>query len=275
MAIGTTAAIIGGVTAATNAIGALTKKDPKFDTTGLQNTQMGGGSSYGMLGSQAANQGLNSLTGLQNDQSFQANQDLAGLFQQYSQGGYLPNAQDTATAQAFAQSQFDPRRVAMNQAFQDQLTQANRSAALVGRSQNDPILRAKLAQEQTRQQAQLASEQNAFAQQFAMQQPMQRLQFAEGRANVLNQNFAQQMGLSQNILQSGLAAQGQDFQQRLGQYQADLQKQSIIAQGKFAQEQAETSFGEKLAGATNNALGAIGGVAKSMPALNSLFGGKK
>jgi hypothetical protein len=273
MAIGTAAAIVGGVGALSGVLGAVGKKDPKFDSASIQNTSMNSPSQMGLQGGQMASQALGSLSGLQNDQSFQANSDLASLLQQYQQGGYMPTAQDNQTARTFAQSQFDPQRVAMNQAFQDQLVQANRSAALTGRSQNDPILRAKLAQEQTRQQAQLESQQGAFATQYAMQQPQQRLQFAEGRANVLSQNLQQRMGLANNIFQQGMSAQNQDFQQRFGQYQMDVQKAQAIAGGKFQQDAAETTPLQRISQGLNSAIGAFGAAASAAPALSNIFGG--
>lgn len=135
-----------------------------------------------------------------------AQSSLADMLKRYSEGGYLPSQSDLNTSNRFAADVFAPQRLAMSQAFDDQTTQANRQAALMGRSMNDPILRAKLAQEQTRQSALLASEQGAFGAQYAQQMPLQRLGFAQDRAGVLQglatqamQNKLTLMGVGQEI----------------------------------------------------------------------------
>jgi hypothetical protein len=265
---------IGGISALAAGASAFGKKDPKFDPTGeLSKMQMGAQGQLGSAGQNAATGALGNLANLRNDASFGANRDLASMLQQYSQGGYLPNEQDNSTAQSFAQSQFNPQRVAMQQAFQDQLTQANRQAALSGRGMNDPILRAKLAQEQTRQQSQLEAQQGAFASNFALQQPMQRLQFAEGRANVLTQDMARRQGLEQTIFGSGMQAQAQDYSQRANQYQMDLSKVLSQVQGKFQQDANETTFLQRLGSTISGGVSGIGAGMSAAPALSSLFGG--
>jgi hypothetical protein len=114
----------------------------------------------------------------------ESQRSLADMFQQYSQSGGWANQQDIAQSQQFAGQMFNPQRVAMQQAFQDQQTQADRQAALMGRSTNDPILRAKLAQEQTRQGSLLEAQQGAYGAQLAQQQPDRRLGYAQQGAAV-------------------------------------------------------------------------------------------
>lgn len=132
-----------------------------------------------------------------------ASRDLAAMLDQYSKGGYLPTDADRSTAGDLASKLFNPQRVAMGQAFEDQTTAANRQAALMGRSMNDPILRAKLAQEQTRQSALLEANQNAFATQFAMDSPLKRLGFASDRANVLGGLASQALANRQALASMG------------------------------------------------------------------------
>jgi hypothetical protein len=260
----------GAVGSIASAIG---KKDPKFDSTGINSVTMDQQGYMGAQGEQAASGSLAAMQGFRGDAAFGAQTDLASLLKQYQQDGAMPTAQDSSRAQSFAQSQFDPQRVAMQQAFQDQLTQANRQAALSGRGVNDPILRAKLAQEQTRQGAMLQSQQGAFATQYAMQQPLQRLQFAEGRANVLTQNLQQRMGLEQNIFNQGMSAQQADFQQRFSKYQGELGKQTTLAQGKFEQDKAETTPIQRFGQAMTGIVGSFGAGMSAMSSLGGMGGG--
>lgn len=123
---------------------------------------------------------------------------LAEMFQQYSQSGGWASGQDIAQSQQFAGQIFNPQRVAMQQAFQDQQVQADRQAALMGRGTNDPILRAKLAQEQTRQGSLLEAQQGAYGAQLAQQQPDRRLGYAQQGAEV-------QSGLASQAMRNRLA----------------------------------------------------------------------
>lgn len=65
-----------------------------------------------------------------------------------------------------SQQLFAPQQVALNQQFQDQATASNRLAARLGRAGNDPVLRNKLMQEQTRQQSMLNAEIGSYARQL-------------------------------------------------------------------------------------------------------------
>jgi hypothetical protein len=77
--------------------------------------------------------------------------------------GSGPTAERLASATKFANDAFAPQQNELNQAFEDQTTSYAQRAAQMGRSSADPILAAKLAQEQVRQQARLSSEKTAFA----------------------------------------------------------------------------------------------------------------
>lgn len=269
MAIGTTAAIIGGVSALGAIAGAAGGNRPDFEMGGQgalgtqgQNLYNQGGSTFGSGGSYAQ-QGLNTQAsafgqyGGLNDFSASrgASMDLASLLGQYQQSGGVPSQQDQQAAAGYANNQFAQQRVNLQQTFDQQMIDANRQAALSGRGGNDPILRAKLGQEQMRQTAGIDAAQQGFAGQYANQISQQRLGYAEGRTNVLTsmdslnaqnrqqaysnmfglggQQLAyggqqQQMGLQQQQL--GLNAMNQDWQQRMqaasGKFQADSQKKN-------------------------------------------------
>lgn len=221
MALGTlgTIAAVGG--AASSALGAFGRKDPKFGLT-----------SAGKKFQQAQLQGLKGYKGAMNNEFA----DFQGQLLNYARNGFNPNAQQMASANQFAQSAFDPQRVAMQQAFEDQLTQANRAAALSGRGTNDPVLRAKLAQEQTRQQSLLGAQEGAFATQYAMQSVRDQLDAYGQRAN-------NAMTAQQQLFNMG----GQGFQQQLG-----------VSQGEFQEQAASTSFAQRLGGALSGGLSAMG-----------------
>lgn len=142
--------------------------------------------------------------------AYGAQKDLAAMLKQYSEGGHLPSGADISTGQRYAGLLFQGQREAMNQSFNDQSTEANRQAALMGRSMNDPILRAKLAQEQTRQSAQLNANQGSFATQMALQQPGMRLGFAQDRTNVLSGLATQAMANRQALLSMGQGIQNSE-----------------------------------------------------------------
>jgi len=110
---------------------------------------------------------------IQADTQFQ--RQFGDFLSQMFQSGGVPTADQINQANQFAGQIFAPQRTAMQQAFQDQITQAQRLAARMGRPGTDPILLNKLAQEQTRQQAMLEAEQGAFAANFAQQLPQQQM----------------------------------------------------------------------------------------------------
>ncbi len=128
---------------------------------------------------------------------------LAAMLGQYSQGGYLPTASDQAQAQQFTQSMFAPEQMALQQRFGDQQMMANRTAARMGRAQNDPILAAKLAQEQARQQQMLGAQQQQFFAQQAQQMPLQRLGFQQQMAQVQGGLATQALANRQALLSMG------------------------------------------------------------------------
>lgn len=174
-----------------------------------------------------------------------ANRDLAELLRRYSQeGGSLPTSGDISGANSLAAQLFQGQRTAMGQAFEDQRVQANRKAALMGRAADDPILAAKLAQEQTRQGAMLDANQGAFAAQYAMDQPMQRLGFMQGRAGVLGGLASQALANRQALMAMGEGIQTNERNFRL---------QTGTRWGNQ-----ETTSGGGLGGALKGAIGGMG-----------------
>jgi hypothetical protein len=114
-----------------------------------------------------------------------AQRGFADTLGQFAEGGFLPSEQDFATAQQFTEQAFAPAQQQMAQMFSAQQTQARRLAAQLGRPVNDPVIQAKLAQEQAQQQAMMGAQQTAFGSQFALNLPQQRLGFQGQQASVL------------------------------------------------------------------------------------------
>lgn len=137
----------------------------------------------------------------------QSQRSLADLLQQYASGGFLPNQSDLSTARSFAGDIFAGQQEALNQSFEDAQTQAARQAAALGRPVNDPILQAKLAQGQAREQSLLSAQQRGFAAEQAMNMPLQRLQFAQMGAETSQALAAQALQNRQALLQTGQGIQ--------------------------------------------------------------------
>ena len=135
--------------------------------------------------------------------STDATRSFASMLDMYAKNGAMPTAQDISQGNDIAAKLFQAQRVGLNQAFEDQNVNYARQAALMGREQTDPILRAKLAQDQTRQQALLNANQSAYANQYALNQPFQRLDFTSQRANVLGGLASQAMANRQALAAMG------------------------------------------------------------------------
>jgi len=183
-----------------------------------------------------------------------AGMDFAGMLKQYSEGGNLPTDADIASAGGFAQKLFAGQRTAMEQNFADQQTQANRIAAQMNRAGNDPILRAKLAQEQTRQAALLDANQGSWAMQHAMNQPGQRLAFAGQRADVLG----------------GLASQALSNRQAL----VNMGRQLKLDRESFRLQTAKRYGSQESGGGVGGAIqGALGGAGMGASVMGMMGGG--
>lgn len=156
---------------------------------------------------------LTSLVGAGANQSdvtagLQSSRGLADLLQQYTQSGGQPNQQDIASAQSLSQDVFAPERNAVQQNFSEQQQRTAQLSARLGRPANDPILQAKLAQEQTRQLSDVQARQTQFRAQQAQSMPLQRLQFQSQLADVRG-------GLASQAFQNrtALLSLGQQIQQ--------------------------------------------------------------
>lgn len=150
-------------------------------------------------------------------QSVDAQNQLADLLQNFSQGGFLPSEQDFETARQFTDAAFAAEQESLNQSFEDEEIAANRLASQLGRPVNDPILRARLAQSRTRQQSSLDARRTAQTTQEARGLPLQRLGFLQDFANVRGGLASQAFNNRQTLLQLGqsIGAREQNF--RIGQ----------------------------------------------------------
>jgi hypothetical protein len=164
-----------------------------------------------ILGGQSVSQ----IQGFQG-QATEAQGGLDRLLSAFAQAGGRPTQEQIGQAQQYAGQIFQPEQVAMQQAFQDQEVQAQQAAARMGRSfGGDPILRAKLAQEQTRQQAQLGARQSSFASQYAQQIPGQAIGAQEALMNLRQGIASQAMQNRLNLLNMGSQLQQQERNFRL------------------------------------------------------------
>lgn len=96
---------------------------------------------------------------------------LANLDKLLAELGSGPSAERIASANELANNVFAPQQTALNQSFEDQTRNFAARAAQQGRSSSDPILAAKLAQEQIRQNAALNAQKGSFAAQEAVNAP--------------------------------------------------------------------------------------------------------
>jgi len=147
--------------------------------------------------------------------SLQLQRGLGERLGEFAQGGFLPGEREFGIARGFAEQAFAPEQVALGQRFEEQETRVGRLAALRGRPVDDPILQAKLAQEQTRQQAVLGARQGSFATQFAQQIPLQELGFQQQQAGLAQGLATQALQNRQTILNLGRGIQQGQQQFRL------------------------------------------------------------
>lgn len=145
----------------------------------------------------------------------QSARGLADMLAEYAKTGGLPGEADYAAGRSIAANQFDPQRTALNQQFEQDTISANREAARLGRSVNDPILRNKLLQQKNNQFAMLESQQNAAATGFALNQPMQRLSYQSQLADVTGNLASQALNNRQTLLSLGNTLKQQERQFRL------------------------------------------------------------
>lgn len=216
MAIGTLSAIGAGIGGLAGAFGS--------NSTQTTQRNLGPAGSLENYAGQLTEEQLRQLSamagagvGVQDTQNAaDATRNYAAMLQQYSQTGANPNAQDISRSNQLASSLFAPQQLQLQQMFQDQSTQNSRLAAQLGRQVDDPILAAKLAQEQTRQQGGLNAQQGALGTQLSMQAPLDRLGFLGQSADTLNALSQQAFANRQAVAGLGSQVLGQQQQFRLG-----------------------------------------------------------
>lgn len=142
-----------------------------------------------------AGPGLNEVQANNQFQNSYANQ-----LQQLMQNIANPNQQQNFST---AQQYFAPQQTALNQQFEQQGIASNRLAARLGRAGNDPILRNKLAQEQTRQQTALNSQIGAFGQQLPSMQAQQIMGVGNALSNLRGGLATQAMNNRSTLLNMG------------------------------------------------------------------------
>lgn len=211
IATGTALAIAGGAALAGGIAGAMDKKTSSRlnvgDASAMENAASGGISSdYNTLRGYAdAGPGASDIAA-----GTGATRDLASLLEQFSKTGGIPGAGDITSARSLAGGLMQGQRMSLQQNFMDQETAANRNAAISGRGLNDPVLRNKLMQEQTRQQMMLDANEGSLSQQLALQMPGQKLGYASQRANVLQGLASQAMSNRQALLSMGEGIQSNE-----------------------------------------------------------------
>ncbi len=123
-----------------------------------------------------------------------------------------PNQQQNfATAQQY----FAPQQTALNQQFEQQGVQSNRLAARLGRAGNDPILRNKLSQEQTRQQTMLNSQIGQFGQELPAFQANQIMGVGNALSNLRGGLATQAMNNRSQMLSMGQQLAASERQYRI------------------------------------------------------------
>lgn len=182
----------------------------------------------------------------------QSQRDLAstyGNLASSASGMYNFGAGNQLANQAFA-----GQREALQQSFAQQLQQANNAASRAGRSSNDPILRARLAQAQTQQSAQLAANQSSAAVGFARQSVADQLS-----------GLGQQTQLLAGLGNQALSNQSNLFNMSQGALQNERNYGLQVAQN-------ERAAGGGLKGAIT---GALGGASAGLQAAQGFGGGSK
>lgn len=145
-----------------------------------------------------------------------------------------------------AQQLFAPQQTALNQQFADQTTASNRLSARLGRAGNDPIMRNKLMQEQTRQQTMLNSQIGSYGQQLPQIQAQQAVELGGALSNLRG-------GLASQALQNRQTLMGMGNQ--LAQAERNYRLQ---AAGRTTNSLQETIDGGGFKGAVGGLLGGAG-----------------
>ncbi len=164
---------------------------------------------------------------------------------------------------ATAQQYFAPQQTALNQQFQQQGIESDRLAARLGRAGNDPILRNKLAQEQTRQQTMLNSQIGSFGQQLPQFQAEQIMGVGNALSNLRGGLATQAMNNRSTLLGMGqqLGAAERQYRLQTAQRTGSQTSQTNESKGGGAGQQLAGAIGGlgQFAGPISGALGSLGG----------------
>lgn len=241
------------VTQSTNSLSGIALNDQELPTTGSERGYLNNMSGdWGMLrtlidkGPGASDVG----------NALDSQRSLAAMFGQYSQTGGLPGQGDISTSNDLASKLFQAQHLGLQQSFDDQRVQFGRQAAIMGRAPTDPILQAKMAQEQTRQEGMLNANQGAWATQFSLNLPMQRLQFAQGQTEILSQLGQQAVANRSALLSTGTNLLNNERNWRLQ------------GSNKFGQSNSQQESGGGLKGGINGFFAGVGGGLGVMNAMN-------
>jgi hypothetical protein len=149
------------------------------------------------------------------DASNASQKDFVDMMRRLQASGGMPTDEDRRQANIFADDMFKPQQEALNQSFTQQNEQAARLSAQLNRPINDPIIQAKLRQEQMRQSAMLGADRTAFTAQESRNSPFRRLelqgQLADAQSGLASQAMANRM----QLLNLGNSLQSQERQWRL------------------------------------------------------------
>lgn len=137
------------------------------------------------------------------------------MMRQVSSTGGMPNAEDTRQANAYADQMFAPQQEAMKQQYQTSMQDAAKIAAKLNRPLSDPIVQAKLQQEQMRQSAMMSADRSAFVAQESRNSPFQRLQLQGQLADASGSLASQAMSNRMQLLNLGNALQSSERNWRL------------------------------------------------------------
>jgi hypothetical protein len=204
--------------------------------------------------------------------SLGASNNLAQALSAAAAQGGRPGQDDIQGAQQFTSQMFAPQQTMLNQQFEQQNVDQARLAARLGRPVNDPILQAKMKQEQVRQQQQLGSQQTAFSAQTAQGFADRRLSLMNDVANVRGGLATQAFANRQSLATLGQQIVSQERNYRLGAANRSG-TQNTQSGGGMAGAISGGLAGAGAGLSAVSAFGAGGGAAASAPAKTQMAGG--
>ncbi len=149
------------------------------------------------------------------DASNKEQQSYVDMMRQINSTGGMPTAEDTRRANILADELFAPQQEAAKQAYGFAQQDAAKLAAKLNRPINDPIIQAKLQQEQMRQSSLMSADRTAFVAGEARNSPFQRLQMQGQLADAQGSLASQAMSNRMQLLNLGNSLQQQERNWRL------------------------------------------------------------